>query len=230
MGGVVIVVVGVVQAVLIGTVLFFFARRTNRSSAAVFEVVQDEVAQKQRLAETLGALTRELADPDEVRSAAKSFLLVREALKVERGRAMITQAELETIEFRIRELDEVARELEASMTETREELAILQRKEEDLAGRNQHLKQQISESMAKMDALGGGLTLSSQMQEQIARMKSEVMRAEGQIQILMEQIQAGNEQYFTFKKRYDALDIEFAQLYERFTEQQRQGARGVVKG
>lgn len=230
MSTVILVGVGLLQAALVVGVLCVLSKRFSKGGAAVYGVLQEEVAQKQQLLETASALARELADPDEFKTAAKSFLVVREVLKVERGRAMITQAELETIEFRIRELDEVARELEASMTETKEELAILQRKEEDLAARNDQLKVQIANSVAQMDTLGTQLELSGQMQEQIDRMKSEVMRAEGQIQILLSQIQAGNEQYFNFKQRYDALDIEFAQLHERFTEQQRQGARGVVKG
>jgi chromosome segregation ATPase len=58
------------------------------------------------------------------------------------------------------------------------------------------------------------------MQEQITRAKSELLKTEQQIQTLLEEIQAGNEQYFILKKRFDALDIEYAQLYEKFAEQQ----------
>ena len=47
-----------------------------------------------------------------------------ESLKAERGRITITQAELETVETRLRELDEIERELEASALETKEELNI----------------------------------------------------------------------------------------------------------
>jgi hypothetical protein len=32
------------------------------------------------------------------------------------------------------------------------------------------------------------------------------------------QIEAGNEQYFILKQVYDALDIEYAQLYEKFAD------------
>jgi len=35
---------------------------------------------------------------------------------------------------------------------------------------------------------------------------------------LLLQVEQGNEQYFQMKKRYDALDIEYAQLYEKFSE------------
>jgi hypothetical protein len=51
-------------------------------------------------------------------------------------------------------------------------------------------------------------------------MKAEIEKAEEQIETLLTQITAGNEQYFILKKRYDALDIEYAQLYEKFAEQQ----------
>jgi hypothetical protein len=37
--------------------------------------------------------------------------------------------------------------------------------------------------------------------------------------MLMNEIQVSNEQYFNLKRRYDALDVEYAQLYQQLTEQ-----------
>jgi acyl carrier protein phosphodiesterase len=37
---------------------------------------------------------------------------------------------------------------------------------------------------------------------------------------MLNQIQDTNEQYFNLKRRYDALDVEYAQLYQQLTEQQ----------
>ena len=71
-----------------------------------------------------------------------------------------------------------------------------------------------------LDEIISQIELTAQMQEQVARARAELVRTEEQIQTLLTQIQEGNEQYFVLKKRFDALDIEYAQLYEKFSEQQ----------
>jgi chromosome segregation ATPase len=215
-----ILLIGIVQAAGVGFYLIKTAKKLNSGSQIAFDLLSDEVQQKRKLREALSALESEMVDPNEVKDAAKNFLIARESLKAERGRVTITQAELETIEVRLRELDEIARELQASMTETKEEMKILQRKEGELTNKNQQLKAQIADSVSKMDSIMSEIEMTAQMQEHITRMKAEIVKAEEQIETLLTQITAGNEQYFVLKKRYDALDIEYAQLYEKFAEQQ----------
>jgi chromosome segregation ATPase len=217
---VLVLLVGLLEAVGIGFYLFKKSKNLNAGSQAAFGLLSDEVSQKRAIYENLTQLEAEMVDPVELKTAARSFLIARESLKAERGRVTITQAELETIEVRLRELDEISRELEASMTETKEEIKILQRKEGELSNKNAQLKTQIAESVSKIDAIMSEIEMSSQMQEHITGMKAEVVKAEEQIETLFTQITAGNEQYFILKKRYDALDIEYAQLYEKFSEQQ----------
>jgi chromosome segregation ATPase len=217
---VLVLLVGLLEAVGIGFYLFKKSKNLNAGSQAAFDLLSDEVSQKRAIYENLTQLEAEMVDPVELKTAARSFLIARESLKAERGRVTITQAELETIEVRLRELDEISRELEASMTETKEEIKILQRKEGELSNKNAQLKTQIAESVSKIDAIMSEIEMSSQMQEHITGMKAEVVKAEEQIETLFTQITAGNEQYFILKKRYDALDIEYAQLYEKFSEQQ----------
>jgi chromosome segregation ATPase len=213
-----IVIIGVVQALGIGGYLFVVAKKSNSGVVTAAVNLEDEVAQKKQIKEKIEALQASMINISELKSKVSEFLVTRESLKAERGRVTITQAELETIEVRLRELDEIARELEASMTETKEELKILQRKEKDLSNKNDALKAQISGSLAKIDEILSQIELTAQMQEQIARAKTELGRTEQQIENLLTQIQAGNEQYFILKKRFDALDIEYAQLYEKFAE------------
>jgi chromosome segregation ATPase len=215
-----VLLVSILEAVGIGFYLFKTSKKLNAGSQSVFDMLSDEVGQKRKIREALVQFEGEMVEPTELKTAAKSYLIARESLKAERGRVTITQAELETIEVRLRELDEIARELAASMTETKEELKILQRKEGELSTKNEQLKAQISDSVSKMDAIMSDIEMSAQMQEHIIRMKSEIVKAEEQTETLLGQITAGNEQYFILKKRYDALDIEYAQLYEKFSEQQ----------
>jgi hypothetical protein len=50
-------------------------------------------------------------------------------------------------------------------------------------------------------------------------MRADLLKSEQQVETLMNEIQKGNEQYYISKRRYDALDVEYAQLYQQFMEQ-----------
>jgi chromosome segregation ATPase len=215
-----IILLAVIQSGLIALFVFNRARHANDEVVAQYEIIKDEVQQKRDLWSKVEAVQGEIADDGEFKRVSRDFLGARESLKVERGRVTITQAEIEALEVRMRELEEIGRELEASQTETKEELKILRRKEDDMRDKNNSLRGQIADSLAKMDALIEEIELTAQMQNQVAFMKSELLRSEEKIQTMLNQIQDTNEQYFNLKRRYDALDVEYAQLYQQLTEQQ----------
>ena len=57
------------------------------------------------------------------------------------------------------------------------------------------------------------------MQEPVKFMRADLLKSEQQVETLMNEIQKGNKQYFISKRRYDALDVEYAQLYQQYIEQ-----------
>ena len=213
------VIISLVQALLIGAFLFRRAMLVGREANAGNEAIKEELALKKELWNRIEAIRVEMADPADYEKANADVTLAREALKAERGRVIITQAELESVEVRLRELDEVNRELEASALETKEELKIFQKKEVDLKTKNEELRVQIADSTTKMEALMSEIEMSVQMQEQVKMMRADLLRSEEQVETLMNEIQKGNEQYFISKRRYDALDVEYAQLYQQYIEQ-----------
>lgn len=214
----VIILFAVLQSGVVALFVFTRARHINDHRVKQFEMLQDEVQQKRDLWSKVEAVRGDMAADGDLRQVACEFREVREALKSERGRVTITQAELEALEVRMRDLEEIGRELEAGQTETKEELKILRRKEEDMRSKNDSLRGQIEDSIAKMDALIAEIELTAQMQNQVAVMKSELLKSEEKIQTMLNQIQVSNEQYFNLKRRYDALDVEYAQLYQQLTE------------
>lgn len=216
-----ILAIALVQALVVGAIVFLRARAANAGRERVYANVLEEVEQKRALWEQVQKLSSELADPKELAERIRNFAVARESLKAERGRVTIAQAELDMIEVRLRELEEIHRELEASTTETKEELRILQRKEDELKAKNDNLRVQIAETNSKMEVLLSEIEVSAQMQEQVVNLKAELLRSEEQVQTLLNEIQKGNEQYFILKRRYDALDVEYAQLYQQFNESHR---------
>ncbi len=218
-----VILIAIIQSGLVALFIFLRARSANEGKVKQFELIQDEVRQKRDIWSKVEVAQTELATQVDIRQVGRDFIESREILKVERGRVTITQAELETLEGRMRELEEMGRELEASQTETKEELKILRRKEEDMLSKNDSLRGQIADSLAKMEGLLTEIELTAQMQKQVAVMKSELLRSEEKIQTMLNQIQQYNEQYFNLKRRYDALDVEYAQLYQQLTERSQRG-------
>ncbi len=216
-----VLVIGVGQAILLAGFVFLRARAASAGRERMYQAVLDEVEQKRELWEEVKQLSQKMADPSELASSVKSFTVARESLKAERGRVTIAEAELDMIEVRLRELEELHRELEASRTETKEELRILERKEGELRLRNDQLRTQISEANVKIETIMREIELSAQMQEEVVTLQAELLRSEEQVETLLNEIQRGNEQYFILKRRYDALDVEYAQLYQQFNEGQR---------
>lgn len=219
--GILVALLGLIQAGLIAVFVFHRVRHMNDHKVQAYELLSDEVQQKRELWARVETAKADLIGQRDIAEQARHFLAARESLKVERGKVTMAQAELEAHEVRLRELEEIGRELEASSTETKEELKILQRKEIDLRSRNDALRGQIADSIAKMDSLIAQIEMTVQMQEQVAIIKSEILRAEEKIQTVLNDIQHSNEQYFNLKKRYDALDVEYAQLYQQLTEQKK---------
>lgn len=211
--------VGLVGAAIVLGLLFGLSKKMAAGGAGkAIGQLEEELAHKSKSFEELKEHLGQLVDIKELRTAVAELLRLQEALKTERGRITITQAELETVEGRLRELEEIERELEASGIETKEELKILQKKEQELRSKNEALSAQIANSMAELDKIVTEIEMTVQMQEQVAGMKAELIQTESKIGDLLLQIEQGNEQYFAMKQRYDALDIEYAQLYEKFSE------------
>lgn len=214
-----IVLVSLGQSLILGALLFRRALTAGRAANIAHSHIKEELNLKQDLWSRIEQLRGEMADAEEYEQANKDLAIARESLKAERGRVIILQAELEGIEVRLRELDEINRELEASALETREELKILQKREGELKTKNEELRVQIADSTVKMEALMSEIEMSVQMQEQVKVMRADLLRCEEQVETLMNEIQKGNEQYFVSKRRYDALDVEYAQLYQQYIEQ-----------
>lgn len=217
-------VIGIGEAA--GACWLFWERVGKKASAARRNVrhLEEELSTREGLLAKINALYSEMIDIRAIRGKMDEVQLFRESLKAERGRITITQAELETVENRLRELEEIERELEASGVETKEEINILTMKKDELKQKNVTLGEQLSESLRRMDEVMGEIELSAQVQERVDRARADLVRTQEQIDLLLEKVQEGNEQYFIMKQRYDALDIEYAQLYEKFSASEAAGA------
>lgn len=218
MSFVLILVIGLLEVAALVFALFKLSggnegglKKLEENSTVVEKQIEDA---KKRVEAALDDM-RPVEDLQKLVVAAR---VAADTLKADRGRVTITQAELETVETRLRELEEIERELEASGIETEEEIKILGKKQQELIARNEALKEQIRASSERMNSLMGELQDNAEMQEQVLNIKTQLVLTEQKVEEMLVQIELGNEQYFELKRRYDALDIEYAQLYEKFSE------------
>lgn len=202
----------------VGALLGYALLLTRKGGAggSALEKFQAEIDSRQKLRSDILLLLGGMTDLATLRERGGQLATARENLKTERGRATITEAELETVETRLRELEEIERELQASEIDAQDEINILQRKERDLKARNETLRSQLGNSVSQIDSLMGELALSAQVAEEVNKVKQDMLKTQEQIDGLILKIEEGNAAYLQMKKCYDALDIEYAQLYEKF--------------
>ena len=215
---IILILIGLLESAGIGYGLWVYGSKAARISVLNLSRLDQQYELKKDFQHQLERAKEQLIPFEELHEKVIALKGMKDLLRVEKGRVTITQAELETVEGRLRELEEIERELNASALETKEELKILERKEKELVVKNDQLKTQLASSMAQFDEIIGGLPASEETKSQVEDMKVQLGESTKQIDTLMEKIGSTNEQYFALKKRYDALDIEYAQLYEKFAE------------
>ena len=120
----IIVIALVESAIFVGLMYAILAKRKH-DLRAIVEGLQSQLADKQQALDRVKGILADMIDIKELKAKGRDLKLLKESLKTERGRITITQAELETVEGRLRELEEIDRELEASGLETKEEIIII---------------------------------------------------------------------------------------------------------
>lgn len=218
MASFIVILVGLIEAGAIIGLMYSVIAKHRKAIRNSLSSLQDNLKEKESFVERLSGVFAKLDSLSDLKRKVREFKSGREALKAERGRITITQAELETVEARLRDLEEIERELEASNLETQQESNILKKKEKELTEKNEKLKKQLHESNTQMTNLMNNLEMSAQVREKLNAMQTELLKTEDKISSLLTQVEESNTQYIQLKVRYDALDIEYAQLYEKFAD------------
>ncbi len=177
--------------------------------------LENELAVKNEMLSKFAQFSVQLIRGDYVHNLQARVSTVAEDLKTEQKRAELTQSELLAQENRLRELDEIEKELEISNYEAAKELAELRAEEEKIAERNLKMRQELNDSLGKLDRLLVELQHSKEAVERLNHTKSELIAVEEKIDWFEREITEVNGKYAMMKNSYDALDIEYAQLYEK---------------
>lgn len=197
---------------------FFISRKLKRSAALVRQnaaTLKSEAEQKEQLLSELAFLSLGMILPGEVEKAHQILSSLQEQAREQEGRVTLTQAEIEALQGRLKELEELEKELQSSSAEAAQELEMLKSQEREISSKNSAVKAELDSALTKLDLLLGELSNSRDASERIAMTKAQISTAQTQIDSFTESISLLNTKYFELKKAYDALDIEYAQLYEK---------------
>lgn len=216
-----IIVIGVLYALgamFVVFRLFSEAKHYELALSQGLKVLEDEIASKKKVIEGVEDLKNNLCRPEEYAKIKGEVGSYDEKLRVERGRVTITEAELDALETRLREMEEIERELQASAVEFTREVDMLKTQESGLAERAQDLRKQLDRSLGELDRLLVQIGDSVVAKEKITEAKTQVLQIQDKVEWYRQEFANVNVKYLSLKKAYDALDIEYAQLYEKQNE------------
>jgi len=212
-----LIFIGLAEAA--GTVWFLWKNFyvVSRDKKATCSGYDEALKQRQELLVKMQDFENQVVPATELRKKGDEYQKLNDLIKAERGRLSLTQAELDTVENHSRELDVIGEELEASAQETQDEISILEKKRDELLKKTNSLNKELEESDNKISNVMAQLQLSVENKEKIENMRRDLLDTQRKCDELLEKIKVSQEQYIKLKRRYDALDIEYAQLYEKFS-------------
>ena len=211
-GNIVIYVAAVVfLQVVVGRKLSGVDRQLHHNA----EMAKVEGESRRKLVQELADIVLGFVDKNELNGLNTQVSAAEEQLRAEKGRITITEAEVQSVDARLRELEEIKRELEISNMDAVKELDMLRSQENDVRSQNAALKEQLDVSLDQLEILLEVLESSAEAVYRLTNAKNELSEVDKKCVYFEEQSSLINMRYLALKKAYDALDIEYAQLYEK---------------
>lgn len=116
---------------------------------------------------------------------------------------------------KITDLDNLTAELKASFIESSKEMDMLRTQEKELRSKTEAMKQELDQVMSKIEQLMIDFSSSQEIVQTLNKVKADILSSQEKIYWYQEKITEINMNYMQLKRVYDALDIEYNQLYEK---------------
>ena len=135
----------------------------------------------------------------------------------ENDEASITEAreKVEALKKKIADLDSLTEELKASLIESSKEMDMLRTQERELRDKSETMKVELEQVMTKLEQLLKDFSSSQEVVQTLNKIKEEILTCQEKMYWYQEKISEINMNYMQLKRVYDALDIEYNQLYEK---------------
>ena len=212
-----IIIFGLIESLIVAVVVFLILLKKRLIVQNYNAKLKENLSSIDLSIQKTESLLAQLVPFEELKAKVKELLQTKKALKLEKGRVSIAQAEQETIDRRLRELEEIERELDASNIEVKKELDILDGKQREIKSKNESLNLKIQENLQEIEKMMSEVKMEDNIKDEIQEIKNRLVETQMETQKLTEAHNIEKNQYVILKRRFDALDIEYAQLYEKFT-------------
>lgn len=181
----------------------------------LFKDIEIDISDKKEVLNEVYQLARKTistADLDKLKSDVKKIESAvgksREAFEKVEGEHAKKEAEL-------KELRELEAELETSESQAKEHLLVLEEENKRMQVENEELLDRLQETLSTLDKLMVELEEIKGAAEQLNEAKTQMLESQGKIEFYETDIQQISQNTIDLKSAYDALDIEYAQLYEK---------------
>jgi chromosome segregation ATPase len=175
----------------------------------------DELEKKQSYLKELLEISLSLVRPEDLEELDKMLSDIQANIEAMKGKATITQTEVDAIEIRLRELGELKRELDVSNMDAIREIEMLKSQERDLQTQNEILLENLVSADNQIDILFNMFPDNEEIKNTFTQTKNSIQEIQSKLGFYQNEIATINLEYVALKKAYDALDIEYAQLYEK---------------
>lgn len=206
---------GIIGAGVVFAVIFQTAKKIGGSLELDVEKLQKAVEERTVLLDKVRSLSSELVTSDEIGEKGKILNAMRLASESESARFAILQAEIEAVEIRLRELEEIERELQAGTADAVAEFKGIEKQLGEIDAKGEIVIASLAKIQALMGELQAELAQQPEIQssaDSVVKTASETNVIAGHLLVFLRDAAAG---YHKLKLRYDALDIEYAQLFEK---------------
>ncbi len=212
-----IIIFGLLESIIVSAVVFCILLKKRLMVQGFNAKLKENLSSIDLVKQKADSLMSQLVPFEELKGKVKELLKANETLKLEKGRVSLTQAEQDTVDRRLRELEEIERELDASNIEVKKELDILDGKQREIKIKNESLNLKIQENLQEIERMVSEVKMEDNVKDEILEIKNRLVETQIETQKLTEAHNLEKNQYVILKRRFDALDIEYAQLYEKFT-------------
>ena len=144
-----------------------------------------------------------------------SFLDTEKRRKADEATIDEMKEKVEVLKKKITDLNELTAELKASIIESSKEMDMLRTQEKELRNKTSSMKVELDQVMTKLEQLLVDFSSSQEVVQTLNRIKEEILSCQEKIYWYQEKITEINMNYMQLKRVYDALDIEYNQLYEK---------------
>jgi hypothetical protein len=211
------IVVALIFLAAAGFISFSLFRKVNGQKEITLlnlNTLQTELEEKKQILENLAKFSVGLIMAEDRDKAQEGLSAVREAVESEKGRVTILQAEAEAVDIRLRELEEIERELDSSGIEAAREMGMLRAQDKDIEFRNTKLFEMHEEAELLLNRISSNVT-DPEVLSLIEKARADLKGSQERLKHFQDELPTLNEKYMSLKRAYDALDIEYAQLYEK---------------